>query len=108
MVYTVQTISLTGLNMTTVAAAASDTFANDGHVFLLVKTGATATDVTVTAQNPCSQGVTHNIVVSVAINLTMLIGPFPPARFNNASGNVTVACSGTRTNVTIAAVKLVA
>jgi predicted CoA-binding protein len=66
-----------------------DTFANNGQVLYKIKNGANATTVTVVGQ-PCSHGRSANSVFATLANKEYLLGPFDPALFNDANGNVTV------------------
>ena len=106
--YTVQNISLPSPALTPayVSAAASDVFPNDGKTFLHVKNaGGSPDSVVVNSVTPCDQGADHDVTVSVTNAQERMIGPFPPARFNDANGNVTVTHSFL-TSVTVAALRL--
>ena len=107
---TVQDISFTGLSASFVAVAAGgDQFANDGRIFIFLKNtnGATRT-VTANSQSNCSQGFDHDIAVVVpATTGEKMIGPFPPSRFNDGSGNVLLTYDADA-GVTIAAIRLIA
>lgn len=100
---TAQNVATSGLTPAYSAVAASDTFANDGAVFLHVKNGGGSPDsVTVTSVKNCDQGSTHNLVVSVPAGQERIIGPFETQRFNDpTTGLVTVGHSFT-TSVTAA------
>lgn len=103
----IEAVSLTGSapNMQA-ASAGGDTFANDGNTLLRVTNGGTgAITVTVTAVQPCNQGVLHNAVANVAAGATADIGPFAPPRFNDSTGSAAVTYSGV-TTVTVGAVRL--
>lgn len=98
---TIQNSTFNGVVPNFVAVSASDTFANDGNVIAQVKnSSASSINVVVTSAQICSQGFSHDVTVSVAAGATAIIGPFPPNRFNNENGLVTVTCSAT-TSVTI-------
>lgn len=102
---TVQQISLSGLAEAagTAATAAGDTVINNGRTFIEVVDGATtAPTVTIASQTDCNQGYTHDIVVAVPSGAARIIGPFPPNRFNNTSGQIEVTYDDD-TSVTIAA-----
>jgi hypothetical protein len=109
----VQTVGLTGAVITTATPGGSgDVFQNTlGDVFFKVINGSGGSiNVTATAQNTAwneiKQGpftLTNN-VVAVANGATTYIGPFPPAVYNNSSGQVAILCSAT-SSVTVAAVK---
>lgn len=102
-----------GLNATYVAAAGGgDVAPNDGRTVLHVKNGGGGSiNVTVTAnaatvQDPNKGTLTKpNVVVAVPNGQERFIGPFPPAAFNDANGNVPITYSGV-TTVTIAAVRV--
>ena len=100
---TVQDTSQTGLNPSFTAVAASDVFANDGFTVIEVKNaGGTQDVVTIDSLVACNQGSDHDSVTTVPVTTgDRIIGPFSPARFNNANGQVTVAHSFT-TSVTCA------
>lgn len=101
---TAQSVNQSGLAPSYSAVSASDTFANDGTVFLHVKNaGGSADTVTITSVQTCNQGATHNLTVSVpATTGDRLIGPFETSRFNDpTTGLVTVTHSFT-TSVTAA------
>ena len=86
----------TGVRIDTGAAAAAggDTFQNTGYEILSVRNGSAASiNVTIT-------GVTvSNAVVAVPAGATVLIGPFPPGRYNDTQGRVAVAYSAVATVV---------
>lgn len=100
---TVQDVDLDGEDADYVSAAGGgDQFANDGKTFLHIKNtnGATRT-VTVNSQKACDQGFDHDVAVVVpATTGDMMIGPFPTARFNDASGFVQLTYSAV-TGVTV-------
>lgn len=105
---TVQKVVLEGITPTYVAAAAGgDEFVNSGRVFIHVKNanGASARQVTVDSQTPCSQGYDHNAVVSVPLSDEKMIGPFPKDRFNDTSGKVQITYDN-EADVTIAAIEV--
>jgi len=94
------------------AAGGGDTFANDGDALLYVKNGGGGSvTVTITAQAvsltvPGRGAMTKaNAGGAVAAGADRVFGPFPPASFNNASGQVAVTYSGV-TSVTVAALRL--
>jgi len=106
--YTIYPVDLTGDSKAYVTPASGDTFANDGNTFLHVKNANAGTcTVTIASQKPCDQGGTHpNVVVVAATTGDEMIGPFNPARFNDASGNVVVTTYSVTTSVSVAAVRL--
>ena len=105
---TVQQISTSGLTPVagTAATAAGDTVINNGRTYIEIVDGATtAPTVTIASQVDCNQGFTHDLVVAVPSGGTKKIGPFPPNRFNNTSGQIEVTYDDD-TSVTIAAFSL--
>lgn len=105
---TVQQISTSGLTEVagTAATAAGDTVINNGRTYIEIVDGATtAPTVTIASQVDCNQGFTHDVVVAVPSGGAKLIGPFPPNRFNNTSGQIEVTYDDD-TSVTIAAFSL--
>jgi hypothetical protein len=110
--YTPDATLVAGIAATYHAAASTDILQqNDGRVVLIVKnTGGSPTNVTVDDPNsgtpPAATAFNPDVVIAVpATTGERVIGPFPPARFNDASGNVNLAFSVT-TGVTWAAVRL--
>ena len=105
----------TGFDFTTALAAATeagDTAQNDGTMCLVVANDDSENHtVTVTAQNtsvykPGYANITFsNIAVAVPAGETIVIGPFPPAIYNNASGIIAITYDAV-TSVTIAAAKV--
>lgn len=105
---TVQEVLLTGLAPAYVAAAVGgDYFVNDGKTFLEARNAsAGAITVTITSQEACDQGFTHNPAVVVPITTGQrMIGPFSRKRFNDANGRVQIAYSDV-TTFTVAAIKV--
>jgi hypothetical protein len=83
------------------AAAAGDSFDNNGETLLIVK-NTSGSPVTVTIDDPNTQGPTSaqqfNPDVQFSVPATTgerVAGPFPAWRFNNASGQVALAFSAT-------------
>lgn len=100
---TAQSVAQAGLTPTYSAVSASDTFANDGTVFLHVKNaGGSPDSVTVTSVQTCNQGSTHNLVVSVPAGAERLIGPFETSRFNDPTTGLVTAAHSFTTSVTAA------
>lgn len=91
---TVQDITLAGVAQSAVAAAATDTFPNDGRTFVEVINGGGSDDI-ITFTTPATvQGVAiADPTVTVAAGARKCIGPFPTSIFNDASGLVTMANS---------------
>ncbi len=113
---TVQNASDAGLNFTMQSAAASMSFANDGHTFLVLTNGDTGTPTcTATVQNktPASQGFNPFTLADKVVTLPAtgtnggreIIGPFAQAEYNDGTGLVQIALSGV-TSLTVAAVSL--
>lgn len=95
------------------ASAGGDTAPNpDGKVFLYVKNaGAGGITVTVTPAKPTlaipgqGQFTKATPAVAVAAGAEALLGPFPPAIFNDGNGNLDITYSGV-TSVEVAAFQL--
>jgi hypothetical protein len=109
---TVQNLARSGLEFTTVSAAAGgDTFANEGRTFLHIA-NASGADITVTfaaqvtsTTKPGFGTLTaSNQAVTVTAGENRLIGFFEPAIFNNSSGAVAVSYSAVN-SVTVAAIR---
>jgi hypothetical protein len=103
-----------GLDATTpaTAAASSMTFANDGRVFLHVKTGATTANLTTTVVRKLDDGTAAGIagtnpVLALAANKNYILGPFDPAIYNDSNGEVGFALSAT-TSIVVQAYRFVA
>lgn len=94
----VQDVVRAGVAPTFVAAAASNWFPNTGRTFVYVRNGSGATiTVTLDSIRACEQGFDHNEIVSVPAGADRLIGPFPPERWNNTEGRVTILHSAITT-----------
>ena len=81
------------------AAAASDSFSNNGKVMVRVNNGGGST-ITLTVDDPNSSlpaatAFNPDAAISVVNGTVRIIGPFAPARFNDASGRVQLAWSAT-------------
>lgn len=101
---TVQQITTAGVTPTYVACSGGgDQFLNNGKTLIEVKnTNAATRDVTVNSQATCSFGFDHDIVNTIgATTGDEIMGPFPTARFNDATGMVQLTYSAV-TNLTIA------
>jgi hypothetical protein len=99
-----QELSLAGVTPTLNAVSASDKFRNNGRVYLRVTNNSGGSiNVTVDDPNsttpPSATAFNPDVVVAVPNAASRVIGPFPPHRFNDANGEVTVNFSGT-TSVT--------
>ncbi len=106
---TVQEIGRTG-HQPTFGAAETDgnSWNNTGHEFIHVKNGATNVDVTIqTARTVDGQAVT-NRTVTVPATEERLLGPFPPALFNQGGsiGDVVHVNYDDVTNVTVGVFRL--
>lgn len=98
--YTVQDVVDEGVVPTANAVAASDTFINDGNTILLVENGSGGSiTVTITTTKTIEGLAVADQAVTIADGTEKAIGPFPKDLYNNSSGVVTVAYSGT-TSVT--------
>lgn len=113
---TVQNSAFTGLNHTYAAVTTGDAFTNDGNTFILFKNAnVTARTLTLVGNAFSKPGFGDISAADAGETVTLpgsgtnggecLIGPFPPDRFNNSSGQVTLAIDVT-TTLTVAAVKL--
>lgn len=103
-----------GISITESAAGVSGDKATnpDGKTAFLVKNGSGGSiNVTIAEQmedrNDPNYGTLtkSNVVKAVAAGAIAIIGPFPPAAFNDASGDVNITYSAT-TTVTVAALRL--
>lgn len=104
---TPQSISLAGLTPAYSAAGASgDVFQNTGDQYVeVVNAGVSSTTVTVTTPATVGGLAIADATATVGAGTRKKLGPFPPAIFNDANGQVSVACSPT-TDVTIGVFKL--
>lgn len=114
--YTVVSLALgSSIELSHTAGAApstNDTFPNDGLTFLFFTnnggSNGTVTPVSQTNLAPPGFGVIAAVTdpqFTITAGTSRLVGPFAPARFNNASGQVTLTYGGTLTNVRVAAVR---
>lgn len=102
-------ITSAGVLLSTASAAGGgDSFSNTGDQFLYVNNGGgSPITVTITVQNTAYlREVVGNRTVSVSNGTAKLIGPFPPALFNDSSGLVQITYSAV-TSVTVAVYKFV-
>lgn len=90
------------------AAAAGDSFNNDGKTIFIVKNANVSTDRTVTIDSVtnCNQGFDHNGGGTATQNKITIFGPFPINRFNDVNGKVQVTYD-TEVDLTVAAVQVV-
>lgn len=116
---TVQSMSLDGLQYTSAAVAAAsggDSFSNDGRTFYLITNASAGTrtatfDAVASLTKPGFGTVTiTDTAVTVPGSGTnggrVMIGPFPPDRFNNSVGHVSVTYSDSGANLTVVPVKM--
>lgn len=104
----VGTTARTGLVATGVTPGGSgDEFANTGVECALIRNGSGApVNVTIDFKAAPDGATVTDPVVAVAAGAITLIGPFPPAYYNDSStGRVKLTCSAT-TDVTISVFKL--
>lgn len=103
---TVQACVISGLEASFVAAAAAgNSFANDGYTFLEVVNG-DSSDHVVTITTPKTYGgiALADPTVTVTAGERRHIGPFPKELFNQSDGAVLVNYDGV-TSVTVAAIR---
>jgi expansin (peptidoglycan-binding protein) len=108
---TPQDLALTGVAPTyNTAAAGGDVFVNDGKTYVHLKNGSGASiDVTFDAVASIDTAQAGTIpvadtVVAVPAGGERIVGFLPPARFNNASGQVAMTYSGV-TSLTVAVIR---
>lgn len=114
----VQNMALTGLQYTTstAAAAGGDVFANDGRTYIIIKNASASTrtatfDAVASLDKP---GFGTVPIADTAITVPgsgtngglVMIGPFPPDRFNNASGQVSVTYSDSAADLTVGVIRM--
>lgn len=110
-VLTPKTPVLAGLVFAGAAAAGGgDSFANTGIEFFYANNASGgAITITFDSPNTCNFNVAanaaHDDAVVVSAGTAQIIGPFPPGRFNDGSGNVQVTYSGV-TSLTVAVFKV--
>jgi hypothetical protein len=90
-----KTSSLAGVAVpiTTTPSGGGDAFDNDGRTLFVAKTTGTAITLTFDSLVPSNYGTDVNAVVVLGATATTFIGPFDPARFNDANGRVGVTYS---------------
>lgn len=82
------------------AAAAGDSFSNNGKTMIRVNNGGGA-PITLTLDDPNSSSPpaatawNPDAAVTITNGTVKVIGPFPPSRFNDANGRVQLAWSAT-------------
>ena len=81
-----------GVNVTDLdtAVTSADAFfaPNNGNVRLIVVNAAGANNVTVTTPNTVDGLAVADLVISLTASKTYVLGPFPPAIYNNSAGQV--------------------
>lgn len=87
---TFKTSSLAGVAVpiSTTPAGGGDSFDNDGRTFVIFKTTGTAITVTFDSLVLSNYGTDVNPTVALGATATTIVGPFDPARFNDANGRV--------------------
>lgn len=100
------TVTQAGAAPPTRAAAAADTIVPDQNIDLYVNNAsAGAVNVTIVSKVVCSQGVLHDLVVSVPAGAIRLIGPIPAQRFADpVTGLASVNYSATA-SVSVASIR---
>lgn len=91
-----QDVDTDGASVTTQAAAnGGDTFANPNEriTFRVVSTAGVQRTLTISAQNNCNHGFTHDIVQTIEDGESWTFGPFDRERFNNAQGQIAATYS---------------
>jgi len=89
-------VQISGVRPT--AGVATQTFSNNGKMYLLVENGSIASiNVTITSQSVDGDNAgdltVQDPVVAVGAGVSKILGPFKPSIFNNADGKVSVALS---------------
>lgn len=105
---TPQDLAVSGITptFTAVSAIADDFYlTNNGRVLLEVAndSGSSVT-VTITGENSCDQGFTHDETITIDDGDSDIIGPFSMTRFNDENGRVLINFSAA-TSITYAAYK---
>ena len=102
---TVNTISgITAENMALTAASASDKYAVENNVFLVVKNsnGAAASrTITIPAVKACNQGFDHDIVMVVPAGETWISPRISQYVYGDSTGFVQITCSDAGADVTM-------
>jgi hypothetical protein len=110
----VQSSVFGGLNYTLGSASTADVFANDGATFLIFSNAnASSRTLTIAANDADKPGFGTIAVPDTVVTLPgsgtnggrAIVGPFPPDRFNNSSGQVSYTLDDA-TGMSVAAVKL--
>lgn len=95
--------STAGTGVTPRLPANGDTIQNCSEKTNLVFNNITGSPITVTVTGvkPCSQGVAHDLVASVAAGAIEIIGPIDSRYANNTTSLATVNYTGTLTGCTV-------
>lgn len=91
---TLQQSVTTGLDQTpeTIDQVNGNKYENDGRVILIItNTAESELDVTVKAQNACSSGIKHDVVVAIGADEERIMGPYPKKEFNTVDDEVLLA-----------------
>lgn len=113
---TAQTALFTGVNFTYDSASAADVFANNGNtVLVFLNANASARTLTLAGNafskpgfgdvSAADAGETVTIPGSGTNGGKCVVGPFPPGRFNNSSGQVSYTLDNA-TGMSVAAITL--
>lgn len=108
---TVESAAITGTTLTfNTANATTDSFANDGDTYALIKNSSGSNSYTVTISTPGKykgRTITAPTATIDTSSAGELIGPFPPEICNNSSGQATLTYSGSApaTDLTVAVFK---
>lgn len=103
---TVQNVVLTGAQKATLvsAAAAGDTFDNDGKTWFEITNGdASPMTVTVVGQKTLPTGASASKAIAIPAGETWLVGPFPVGIYNTDGANEVSITYSSVTSLTIGA-----
>ena len=105
---TVNQITRDGVLYAVVAAAAGDSFANDGRTLLVAYNnhGSAARTVSIDIQKDVDDQDPPSRTVTLAAGQTKLIGPFPTGIYNDANGRVQLTYSDSAANTYVGVFKL--
>jgi hypothetical protein len=100
-----------GVDITTPATAATSamTMVNDGKTVIVIDTGATTANLTLTVQKKIDDGSAAGIagtnpVIALAANKIYMFGPFSPSVYNDANGLLNIAFSAV-TDIVVTAIR---
>jgi hypothetical protein len=104
---TVQELTLEEAEVSFAAANVDGNFiSNNGNIGLRLANGSgSEITATVAAQNACSQGFNHDVVITIPAGDTVEVGKLPIRYYNDALGNINITYTDV-TSLTIAAVQL--